>query len=202
MIVLWKLLDAPPNLLLDGYDIIVSYLNRFIKWVASHDSFIAKGITLSWLEVILIYIIIVLSVMALQSKKTKFLYPLFTSTMILVGSSKYSKRVFASERFIVFHKSRQSLFAYEQEQNLTIVTSASTDQLFQEYPIKSYKVQRKIKNFRRNKTEYIYTYKNEIILTIDSLGVYDVPMKVDVVLLTESPRINFCLLYTSPSPRD
>lgn len=201
LIVLWQLFEAPPDLLLHGYEIIVSHLNRFIKWVASHEGFIAEGVAVSMLEVILIYMIIIQCIMVLQTKKTKLLLSLFASTLILLASTIHSKHVLVSERFIVFHKSRQSLIAYEQDQNLNVFTSDSTDTLFRQYPIKSFMVQRKTKDFSRKKERLIYTFKTEKILTIDSLGVYDVDFKVDVVLLTQSPRINLDRLIDSLQPR-
>ena len=47
----------------------------------------------------------------------------------------------------------------------------------------------------------VFTYNKKTILVIDSLGVYPTSFKIDIVLLTNSPKVNLTQLIDSIQPK-
>ena len=107
----------------------------------------------------------------------------------------------SSNELIVFHKSRKSLIGYKNSfifQLFKLDTSLNSSN---SYPINGYKVANGINEYSEKKIPQIFKYNGKTILVVDSLGVYPKDYKVDIAILTNSPRVNLNRMIDSLQPK-
>jgi hypothetical protein len=120
---------------------------------------------------------------------------LFSGVLLL------EKKNFSKQQFVVFHKNRQTLLGYKNGATLLLFQSDTLSNLDKKYPIKSYKVGQHIGVISENTLPTFFMYKDKKILILDSLGAYPRSVIVDVVLLTQSSKINLDRLLDSLQPK-
>jgi len=67
--------------------------------------------------------------------------------------------------------------------------------------ITNYKVGNSIKTIELDSINSIYKIKDELLLVIDSLGVYKTSFKPDYILIRNSPKINLIRLIDQLQPK-
>jgi competence protein ComEC len=108
----------------------------------------------------------------------------------------------ATHNFIVFNKNKESVIGKRLGETLLIDTSVS-DISKSEYLIRNYMVGTGIDSISiSTKMQNLQQFKNETILLIDSLGIYQFnSIKPTIVVLTQSPKINLNRLLNTIQPR-
>ena len=69
------------------------------------------------------------------------------------------------------------------------------------YPIKAYKIANGIIEYSEIKLPQVFKYNEKLILILDSLGVYPNSYKIDIVLLTYSPKVNLNRMLDRLQPK-
>lgn len=192
LIIILSLLNILPQFLADFYGFIISLLNRFVEWIAQQEQFLFKEISVSFLLLLGLYLFIFGFFQLFKQAKLKQLY-FFLSTILLVQSiiiyEKYQKNT--KQEFIVFHKGRHSVFGKRKGKTAKIYSDIKIAKLEKQKFLNSYKIREEISLKTMNKVPNTFRFKNETILIIDSLGVYNIPqLKNPIVILTQSPKIN------------
>ena len=201
LIIILALFNALPDWLALSYNSLIKALNSFINWVANQDAFLIQDIHFSMEKVLGSYVLI-FSLVLLWKKSSfnRILYSL-VSIAILIGIFIWNKNINADDQLIFFHKNRMSLIGYKQANELLLFRSDSTINYMDSYPIKGYRVERNIIHYSEEKLPQLFSYRNKTILRLDSLGVYPQTSKVDIILLTFSPRIHLERMIDSLQPK-
>jgi competence protein ComEC len=100
----------------------------------------------------------------------------------------------------VFHKSRFSIIGIKNSRNLTLHHNLKNNYEGEKMVI-NYKIGHSIKNIEQDTIRSLYKINEELILVVDSIGVYKTSFKPDYVLLRNSPKINLNRLIDHLQPR-
>jgi competence protein ComEC len=94
------------------------------------------------------------------------------------------------------------MIGIKKNDNLKVATNLDSLAKERDNAIRNYKVGQSIKTIEDSELQSVYDLKNEKLLVIDSLGVYNVKsFKPDYILLRNSPKINLNRLVDSLGPR-
>ncbi len=178
-------------------------LNKIINWIASFEDFIIKDISFNWSMMWCCYLII-FSFIIWYSKPTskKLLYCLIAiiSFQIINLHLKYTKQ--KQSEFIVFNTKRSTIIT---ERNGTKVIVFATDfdlkNCDKNGVLKSYLVAHFCEIQEKKLISNLYYFKNKKLLLVDSSGVYLAKVRPDVLLLTNSPKVNLERLFDSWKPQ-
>lgn len=190
-----------PDWLALAYNFLIKTLNSFINWIANQDAFLFQDIHFSGEKVIGSYLLIVSLVLLWKSKTYyRILYSLL-SIAILIGVFIWDDYKNSENQLIVFHKNRQSLIGYKRAEELLIFRSDSTFLYKNNYPLKGYRIENNISHYSEEKLPQAFSFNDKTFLVVDSLGVFPKSSKVDIVILTFSPRVNLERLIDSLQPK-
>jgi len=190
-----------PEWLVFTYNFLIGSLNGFISWIANQEHFLFENIHFSEVKVISSYLF--LAAMMLVWKKFNYIKLVFVlvSFSLLTSIFIWNKFETSGNQLVVFHKSKKTLIGYKQAGNLIVLRRDSVKSSKNTFPIKGYFIAQNITNYSEEDIPEVFRYRNNIILVLDSLGVYPKLSEKAIVILTESPKVNLERLIDSLQPQ-
>ncbi len=203
IIIIGALLGILPQVLATVYGYIIAAMNNFINWISNQEQFLFKEISLSFLMMLVIYIFIVFGLHFLMNKSPKKLI-YFLSSIFIIQSvylfENYQKK--NKKEFIVFHKSRNTILGNRIGENLFVNHDLDSISILKTNALASYIVAENVKSIDNKGVKNLCQFKNETILIVDSLGVYQLNNLINpIVLLQQSPKINLERLIQKIAPK-
>jgi len=200
LVIVLSLFGLPKTILSDAFGQVINWMNQFFGWIANQEDFLILDIPFTVFQVIVSYLLI-FSVYKLYHQRN-YKWTSLTLVAIIGLQSTYIFNHFQTkgDAFIVFHKSRHTLLGQKHNNNLALFSTlknAETNSI-----IRSYTVKNSLEPLKSDSITSLYKLKNEHFLVIDSLGVFNVKnIKIDYVLLTQSPKLNLTRLIDSLKPK-
>jgi competence protein ComEC len=195
--------NLTPLYLLNLLELLISLLNKIIHWVASFESFIIKNISFNFQMLIGAYLLIVLGIIWLKKPVYKRLIPALTSCIIfqlVLLSNKYSIK--NSNETLVFHLKKNTLILDRRGNDVSIFSSDSilknsdNNPTLQSYLVENFSMIKKKKNI----PNVLYLNKTKIMV-VDSSSIYIEYLNPDIILLTQSPKINLQRVFKQWKPK-
>jgi competence protein ComEC len=195
------LLNSLPNTVANIYGVLITSMNEVVSWVSKQEAFLIKDISFDITYVIASYLLLLSMVLIYKKFQFKRIIFLLISIVIMQSIFIDKKRTNSSEAFIIFHKSRYSVFGKKNNTNLKIWHNLDPIAIKNENILVDFKIGNYIKSVSYDSLFNVYTTASKTLLVIDSLGVYNVSFKPDYILLRHSPRINLKRLIDSLHPK-
>lgn len=172
-----------------GLSVMIIIMNRFIEWIASFENLVLKDIPFTLLLNIALYIVIIFIVRWFYKKSFHRTVVVIVSVMIFqllyTATSWNSKK---GNEMIIFNNKKHTLLAVKKQERITVYSADSLS--VQNTAIKSYNKENFNLPVLNMPLKNIVWFKNKKILVIDSLGIYPANAKPDILLLTQSTKIN------------
>lgn len=202
LIILLALIGFLPQPIVYVYSLIIKSLNTFIAWIAQFEDFLFRDIPFTLLQTMVAYFIIIMLVKAYNTRRFKWIV---ISLMAIIGFQSinfYNTYESQHDEFVIFNKSRYSILGIKNHQKLSVFHNLDSLQLKTNHAINSYKVGESVDLVVSDNLHAVFQYKDKIILSIDSLAVYQgLTFQPDYVLLRNSPRLNLNRLIDSLNPK-
>ncbi len=183
-------LGVLPELLTLGFGSIIDGMNWLIGWVAHQESFIVKQISISLSMMIAVYVCIFLLISMLKKYTFQKCIYLGIALLGIVAIYGFEKSNPESSHFAIVYKSRFSTIFEFGNGKLNVHTTDTAFDPESNYELTAYKNQLDVDTIEIRQMSSYFRFKQKEILVIDSLSVYDVDRKPDVIVLTQSPDIN------------
>ena len=182
---------------------LVNSLNSIIKWIASFEDFIIKDIPFNSVMLFGSYLAIVSVIIWFKKPNFNKLTVALCSVLLFQGICFASRRNNQQEQeWIVFNSTKKTIIAERKGENVTLFCSKNTSkEIANNTMLKSYLVAHFSKISEQKELSNLAYFKTNKILIIDSLGVYPKQIQPDVLLLTQSPKINLERLLQVYKPR-
>jgi len=203
IIILLATFNILPQFIADVYGFVIYLMNYFVGWISHQEDFLLKEISMSFWAMLAWYVFIIFLFQLWVQKTSKSIVFFLTSILLLQGVYFYEKyqRVNKSE-FIVFHKSRHSIYGKRNGNELHVFSSISDSILQQEKLLQSYRIGEHILSKNIDSIFNVTSFNNKQILIIDSLGIYQIKgIRKPIVILQNSPKINLDRLITTLKPQ-
>ena len=200
IVILLASINLLPEIIAVFYGNIIKVMNSFIEWIASKDSFLIKEIHFNIDHVLFCYLLLMLLLKLYNLRN----YSAFKNLLIgvfIVQCSFILTPSKSSNSFTIFHRSRQSIFGLKNDKQLTLYSQNIDSLLLDEKWISSYKVGAQINAVRLDTISWVYQFNGTKLLIVDSLGLYDVTFKPDIIILRNSPQINLNRLIAKLQPK-
>jgi competence protein ComEC len=203
VVILFALFNILPHFLASFYGKIISLMNNFVSWISNQEDFLFTEISLSLTLMFIIYLVIIFGISFFINRKPKRLVYVLISIIILQGFLLYEDHQQRNkDEFIVFHKSRNTIIGERRGAYLSIRHDLDSTFINQLNAITAYKVNQNVKVNTVENIPNIFTFRNQKVLVVDSLGVYKISdFKNQIILLKQSPKINLERLIKKLTPK-
>lgn len=192
-----------PQFLADCYGFIITLLNDFIQFISRQEQFLLTDISFSSSLLIASYLLIGIGMQFFFKQNAKRL--LYFLGIIVVFQSvmmyeKYEQQT--KQEFVVFHKSRNSIFGQRIGEKMVVSHDLDSMSIEKQSLLKNYKVGEGVVIDVEKYQPNVYMYKNQQILVVDSLGIYQIrKLHNPIIVLKQSPRINLNRLISTLKPK-
>lgn len=177
---------------------LIDWMNDFTAWIVQFDAFIIRNIAFHEVLVLLMYVIIGCVIYLVYYPKVKNLSPILVAVLLFqTGYFFLNSNEKSNNEFVVFNVMKHNLFVETKNNSAVFYTDDFTNS---KQTIETYSRGKFVKNYRVEPVKNVYAFKKKI-LCIDSLGVYNTKQKPEVVVLTQSPKINLKRLINTIKPK-
>jgi competence protein ComEC len=203
LVVILAAFNYVPNYLAKTLEWSIIILNKIIHWVASFEDFIFQNISFSFSMLLTSYLIIIgiiiwfknpnfkkmaLSLLAIISFQSVFLLNDY--------STKNQKECF------VFNIKKNSIITERKGNQVTIYSNDSIlENIDDNLAIKSYLVGNFCEIKAKKSIQNTLYFNNKKIFILDSSSVYNPTIKPDVLIITQSPKVNLERLLQTLKPK-
>lgn len=203
VVIILSVLQIAPQLMVDLYISVIQQMNHFVAWIAQQEFFIIKQISMSFLLMMSFYALLFF-VLKWTEKREFYRFILVIISIILLQTIfifEKQKRQ-STDEFIVFNESKASTIGKRNGDKIRFDTSADSLK-----PISNFKLAYLVgtgldEMLPSEKIKNLYIFNDEIILLVDSLGIYKVnSVKPTIVILRQSPKINLERLIEKLKPK-
>jgi competence protein ComEC len=184
-------------------EISIYYLDKIINTIASFESFIIKDIPLNTSLLITTYLILIAMVIWFKKPTFKSLTFVFISIVVLqISSIKTKWEVQNQGEFVVFNTKKNTLLLERNGFNTTLYANDSLLKTYQKNNlISSYLSGNFCTLKHKRQLQNTLYFKGNKILILDSSMVYPKIIQPDVLLLTQSTRVNLDRVLQSIKPK-
>jgi len=201
LLILFAYFNELPNIFVAVYQYIIYNLNQFITWIAHQESFLFRNISFS-LALLLISYLVILAIYNWSNKQSFKRTIIVCLTILVLQSVIFYEKYHTNKtnEFIVFNTYKKPLITLKKGANLHII---STNDSLNDYTLTAYKIGAQIHKTKSYKKPLnLFLINNKRVLIIDKVGIYKPLLKVDIVVLTQSPKINLERLIQQLKPKE
>ena len=195
--------DTIPLFLVQFLEWSIFILNKIINSIASLEQFIIQDIPFNWQLLLSVYVLLIATI--IWFKKPSFNRMVLAMLTLIVFQITYFQThgtVQNQMELVIFNTKKSSLIAERNGENITVyandslLKSVSKNKTFASYSMgnfSSLKAKKRLQNL-------IY-FNGKKILIVDSVAVYPKNSRPDIVVLTQSPKINFERFLQTTKPK-
>lgn len=195
--------NSAPALLVQLLEKSIFYLNKIINIVASFDGFIIRDISFNNYLLISSYLLIISGIIWLEKPTfTKLTVTLSSIIALQIAFILNQKNTESQNEWIVYNLSRNSQITERIGKSVTLFTTdTSSNNMSNNYSLTSYLVGNFGNLTSKEKLKNLAYFQGNKVLIIDSSGIYSEKIKPDIVMITQSPKINFERLLKTTQPK-
>ena len=202
VVIAFSLIGVLPQFLADIFKCLITLMNNFVEWIASQHYFIIKDVSLSFALMIGFYLLILFLFKWTEKKnylRLVFVLVAFIAIQSIIIFEKRNRQ--STNEFIVFNENKSSVLATKYGSDVTVYSKK--DSIKNLYSIQAYLLGTGLRNvIKSEKPKNLFKFKNETILLIDSLGIYNFKnSKPSIIVLQNSPKINLERLLKLQQPK-
>lgn len=201
-VMIWALFGIVPSLFIKALEYSVFGINYIIGKIASFESFILKDIPFNIYMEISLYLLIVMTILWFEKKTFKRLTLSLLALIAFQISYVITKYHHQTEsEFLVFHSKKNSMLVERLGEQVKVIGNDSVlNNIEENKSLQSYRVANFSTRLEKERIQNMLYFKNKKIMILDSSSVYPKNSKPDVLILTQSPKINLDRLLMDYKP--
>lgn len=190
---------SPPVIIIEVFEKSIYLLNKTIHIVASFEWFVIRDISFNFYYLLTFYIFIISAIV--WSKKpnyNQFVFLLITIVLLQLSFIYTKKEIENTNELIVYNTKKNTLLSERTGKKITLFTN---DTLSRNSILNAYLVGNFGKLSSTNKIKNVLYFNGKKISIIDSSGIYETRIQPDILILTQSPKINLDRILEDLHPK-
>ena len=181
----------------------IYYLNKIINAIASLEQFIIQDIPLHFYLLLSGYLLLFALIIWFKKPSFNRLAVILISIIILQFSYfKIEYKIQNEEEFIVFNSRKNTLIAERNGENILVYANDSILKTAQRNNLlKSYRIENLSTLQQKMRLQNFMFFNGKKIFVLDSSGIYPKNIKPDIIILTQSAKINADRLFQIMKPK-
>ena len=190
---------SPPAIIIEVFEKSIYLLNKTIHIVASFEWFVIRDISFNFYYLFTFYIFIISAIV--WSKKpnyNQFVFLLITIVLLQLSFIYTKKEIENTNELIVYNTKKNTLLSERTGKKITLFTN---DTLSKNSILNAYLVGNFGKLSSTNKIKNVLYFNGKKISIIDSSGIYETRIQPDILILTQSTKINLDRILEDLHPK-
>ena len=190
---------SPPVIIIAIFEKSIYLLNKTIHIVASFEWFVIRDISFNFYYLLTFYIFIISAIV--WSKKpnyNQFVFLLITIVLLQLSFIYTKKEIENTNELIVYNTKKNTLLSERTGKKITLFTN---DTLSRNSILNAYLIGNFGKLSSTNKIKNVLYFNGKKISIIDSSGIYETRIQPDILILTQSPKINLDRILENLHPK-
>ncbi|MFV8392410.1 ComEC/Rec2 family competence protein [Flavobacterium sp. LB2P6] len=181
----------------------IYYMNKIINAIASLEQFILQDISLHFYMLLSSYLLLCTTIIWLKKPNfNKLVMVLISIIIVQISCLDIQWNIQNEQEWIVFHIKRNTLLAERKGGNITVYANDSILKTAQKNnTLKSYRIGNLSSLREKKELQNLFYFNGKKIFILDSSGVFPKNMNPDIIVLTQSPKINFERLLQTTKPK-
>lgn len=203
LVMILAALNSIPVFLSQLLEWSIYVLNTIIKTIASLEKFIIQDIPLHFYVLLSSYLLLITGIIWVKKPTfNKLVLTLIALITIQISCLSIQWNIQTDQEWIVFNIKRNTVLAERNGKNITIyandsiLKTAHKNNILKSYQIGNLSVLRE-----RKKLQNLFYFHGKKIFILDSSSVFPKNMNPDIIILTQSPKINFERLLQFIKPK-
>jgi competence protein ComEC len=203
LVLVLSVIGTVPHFLVQILDLLLKIMNNFIHTIASFDSFTFQNIPFTKEMLWLFYLMIVTLIFWIKKPNFKRISLALMCVILLQVVFIYQKKeVIKSAEGIVFNQKKGSIISERIGNNVSLFANDSIRKnihenvTFQSYLVGNFS---DLKN-KNNIPDLLFINSKKIVV-IDSTGIYNPTINPDILIITQSPKLNLERLLLTLKPK-
>lgn len=196
-------LDCVPVFLAKSLELSIYILNKIINSIASLEQFIFREIPFHWQFLLTVYLLIIATI--LWFKKPSFNRLVLVLVAVIIFQITYFANHWTIQNqseLVIFNSKKNTLIAERTGENVVLFANDSLLKTSpKNNPLSTYLMGNFSHLTAKKKLQNLMYFKGNKILILDSLGVYPKNSQPDIVILTQSPKINMERFLQTTKPK-
>ncbi|MGV3460374.1 MAG: ComEC/Rec2 family competence protein [Flavobacterium sp.] len=185
-----------------GYilELLINIMNYFTAWVASFKDFTLQDIPFTLMLAVVLYAVVFATgrwLLRIDFQRTAALLGSIIAFQCLYIFTKRSAD--DQTEMVIFNEWNGSLIVENNNRDITVYNNDTT--IFDNRNLKAYARSNFSDSLILKPLQNVFWYRAHKVLLIDSTAVYRPGLKLDVLVLTQSPKINLEKVITELKPR-
>lgn len=201
-VMLWASITSVPVFLAKVLEYSIYFLNKIINWVASFESFIFQDISFNWQMLVTCYLMIfgfAIWIMKPDFKKLSLALVSLIIFQITYFGTEYVNQT--QEEFIVFNAKRSTIISERKGENIVIYANDSLSEATMNFTLNPYLVGNFASISKMKRISNLNYFNKNKILIVDSLSVFPENINPDILILTQSPKLNLERILAHSKPK-
>lgn len=201
-VMLWASFSTVPSFLIKCLEWSLYILNKTINRIASFESFVFQDVSFNWQMLLSCYLL--LFAIILWFKKPNFQKLSFALVGLILFQLAYLGNKFASksqEELIVFNAKKNTIIAQKKGTELTVFSHQKVSDQTMDFILKPYLVGSFSHIAATEKIGNLMYFKQNKILLLDGHGISPKGQRPDIIILSQSPKINLERTIRNAKPK-
>lgn len=195
--------DYVPLFLAKSLEWSIYILNKIINSIASLERFIIQDIPFNWQLLLSVYLFIIATIIWFKKPSFNRLALAFFSIIILQITYFQTHRIIQNQKeLVIFNSKKNSLIAERNGANITLYANDSLlKTALKNTTLASYSMGNFSSLKSKKRLHNLIYFNGNKIFVMDSLGVYPKDIRPDIVVFTQSPKINLERFLQTTKPK-
>ena len=191
-----------PLFLIQVLEKSIYFLNKVIHFVASFDSFVIRDISFNNYYLFTFYLWITLTIIWIKKPNYLKLIGALVSIITLQFAFIFTKQDVQSQKeIIVYNIKKRTIISERNGENVTFFCNENFKETSKNTILNSYLVGNFSNLKKETKIKNTLYFNNKKIYIIDCAAIYHKNIRPDILLLTQSPKINLDRILKSLHPK-
>ncbi|SFD29160.1 ComEC/Rec2 family competence protein [Flavobacterium phragmitis] len=200
IVMIIAIFTSPPLFITLIFEKSIYLLNLMIHAVASIESFVIRDISFNSYYLFTFYLLIIFSIVWIKKPNFSKLVFVFCSIILVQFSFILTKiKSESEEELIVYNEKNNTLISERTGKTIILYTKNKLSE--KNRNVDSYLVGNSISLNKIKNIENVLYFKGQKILIIDSTGIYPIKSKPEILILTQTPKINLDRLLLDIHPK-
>ncbi len=203
LVMVWAAFDTVPFIIAKSLEWSIYILDKIINSIASVEQFIIQDIPFNWYLLMSSNFLIITTIIWFKRPSFKKIMLVLISIFILqITYFETHWNIKNQKELVVFNVKKSTLIAERTGENVTLFSNDTLLKTAYKNKNLNYYLMGNFSHLKTTKKmQNLMYFKGNKILILDSLGVYPQNSYPDILVLTQSPKINLERLFENQKPK-